>query len=190
MNTENLKIFPRAFHGAPSRSSTVRPDGSRYVVISIRDAFLDPKTMASTNQMLLELSEKDDVKIIINSPGGDTSALSLLLSAMKACKATITTHCTGIAASCGAVAWMYGDKRTCSKMGRVMFHGTSTMGAAGNSKELIESLEDRLDTFIELLRPAIEWNILTEEEFDEMINKKSDIYLTYDVLKERGALAA
>ena len=184
----DFRFTSRKFAGEPSISFCPNEKENSSLIISIGDAFLDMKTMSMAVTRLLLVDENTDVLILINSPGGNVATMRTLLSAMAACKAKITTHITGIAASCGAITWLYGDTLTMSESARVMFHGSSHHGVSGNTVQLAESLEAHAQLMKELMQPALDKNILTEAEFTEMVENKTDIYLSKSDLQQKGAL--
>jgi ATP-dependent protease ClpP protease subunit len=186
---DSFRFRPRTFSGEASISSYTTDDKDSRIIISIRDAFLDPKTLSAATTRLLMADKDAQILMLINSVGGNVYALRQILAAMEVCEAKITTHVTGIAASCGAMLWLYGDELTMSPLARVMFHGSSMMGITGNTVQLAETLEKQVEVLNNMLHPAITKNILTEEEYDNMVNGKSDIYLTYQELKAKGVVA-
>lgn len=186
---DTFRFMPRKFAGEASLSTYLDDDKQAHLIVSVRDAFLDPKALTMATSRLLLANEDTQVKMLINSIGGNVYAMRQLVSAMHACKAKINTHVTGIAASCGAMTWLNGDTLTMSPVARVMFHGSSMMGLRGNTVELAETLEGQVKVLDGILRPAIAKNILTEEEYENMLQGKSDIYLTYQDLAKKGALS-
>lgn len=184
---DTFRFIPRQYCGAPSISFS-STEGKDKTIISIRDAFMNPKTMVTAVTRLMTAGADDKVIILINSFGGDVSALRQLLAAMHACKATIETHVTGIAASCGAMAWLYGDTLSMSESALVMFHGSSNFGISGNTMEIAEQMGLLVENMREILKPTIEKGILTEEEFTNMLEGKSDIFLSHADLNAKGVL--
>eukprot|EP00475_Leptophrys_vorax_P031418 TRINITY_DN4759_c1_g1_i1.p1 TRINITY_DN4759_c1_g1~~TRINITY_DN4759_c1_g1_i1.p1 ORF type:complete len:353 (-),score=-7.93 TRINITY_DN4759_c1_g1_i1:26-976(-) len=76
---------------------------------------------------LLLLDAQDpsqDIKLIINSPGGSVTAGMGIYDAMKLCRADVSTICFGLAASMGAFLLAAGSKgkRFCMPNSRVMIH--------------------------------------------------------------------
>jgi ATP-dependent Clp protease protease subunit len=67
---------------------------------------------------------EDDIKLIINSPGGSVNAGLAIVDAMKRCKCDVSTICTGMAASMAAVILSCGTvgKRYATPFCEVMIH--------------------------------------------------------------------
>lgn len=72
----------------------------------------------------LEEVGDEDIKLIINSPGGTVTAGLAIVDAMKRCKCDVSTVCTGMAASMAAVILSCGTvgKRYVTPLCEVMIH--------------------------------------------------------------------
>ena len=72
----------------------------------------------------LAAKSREDITIVINSPGGSVSAGLAIYDAMNRCGCDVRTVCTGIAASMGAFLLSSGTrgKRFCTPMSEVMIH--------------------------------------------------------------------
>ena len=94
---------------------------------------------------LLTLDEEDNkpINIMINSPGGEISALDSIIDAIKGLKSEVNTVCLGQAASCGAVLFSLGKQRLIGKNSNVMIHELSAwnVGSYSQIKEQMESLD-------------------------------------------------
>jgi ATP-dependent protease ClpP protease subunit len=133
--------------------------------------------------------ENDDVSILINTPGGSVLACRAIIAAMRACSADVNGILYGQAASCGAIIAINCDKLIVGEYAQLMFHGSSSMGANGNTQELTEGLTGMIDLVKELTRPAVEKKFLTEEEFNNAFDKKCDVFISYEQLKQRGVVS-
>ena len=89
---------------------------------------------------MLNLLPKDKqpkrILIDINSPGGIIWSLNHLLQTMKESKIPVDTHTSGLAASCGCLLLMHGQRRTATKYADIMSHQFS-WGAEGKEHELM-----------------------------------------------------
>jgi ATP-dependent protease ClpP protease subunit len=180
---KELKLQPSIFCGEPSISSS-----DTKLVIAVRDALLNPKTVAGVVMRLVHVDPTTDVTMLINSPGGDTRTMCALLAGMHACPAKIHTRITGVAASAMAIVWAHGHTLSMAKHARVMFHGTSTGGATGNTVELREVIDAQLDIYTSMFKTVIAKNIMTAEEVEHMFQRKQDMFFTYEQLKARGVV--
>lgn len=80
---------------------------------------------------MLELPENnlEEIKIQINSPGGDVYSGSAIYTALKQYKGKKTVVVTGLAASMGSVIAMAGDIIKMSPTAQMMIHNVSTFAA-------------------------------------------------------------
>ena len=100
-----------------------------------------------TAQLLfLESSDASkDIQIYINSPGGSVYAGLGIYDTMQIIKPDVSTICTGMAASMGAVLLVAGEKgkRSALKHSRVMIHQPSG-GAQGVASDMEINLREML----------------------------------------------
>lgn len=99
-------------------------------IIFLGTAIDDQVANIVTAQLLfLESSERNrDVQMYLNSPGGSVYAGLGIYDTMQIINPDVSTICTGIAASMGAVLMCAGTqgKRTCLKHSRIMLHQPSS----------------------------------------------------------------
>lgn len=86
---------------------------------------------------LLNILPKKPKRILldINSPGGKLWSLTHLLQTMKESKIPVDTHTSGLAASCGCLLLMAGDKRSATRNADIMSHQYA-WNASGKEHEL------------------------------------------------------
>ncbi len=109
---------------------------------------------------LLFLESQDptrDITIYVNSPGGSVSAGLGIYDTMQLVEPSISTICTGMAASMGAVLLAAGDKgkRMALKHSRVMIH-QPLGGAQGQASDILIQAKQ-----IEMIRAEL-YNILSD----------------------------
>jgi ATP-dependent Clp protease protease subunit len=120
-----------------------------------------------TAQLLfLESSDSSkDIQIYINSPGGSVYAGLGIYDTMQIVKPDVSTICTGIAASMGAVLLVAGEKgkRSALKHSRVMIHQPSG-GAQGvasdmeiNLREMLKLKKELYDIIAEHSGQSYDW---------------------------------
>ena len=136
---------------------------------------------------VLSTATKDDqVKIVINSVGGSVNTGLMIVTGMLRCKAHITTVNVGVAYSCGAMIWAYGDTVIMGSSARLMYHCTSHggQGKTRNMKELSDAIEERiLDAYV----PIRDRGLITEDEMELIMTGKRDLFLNYTDMQERIA---
>ena len=140
-----------------------------------------------TAQLLfLESSDSSkDIQIYINSPGGSVYAGLGIYDTMQIIKPDVSTICTGMAASMGAVLLVAGEKgkRSALKHSRVMIHQPSG-GAQGVASDMEINLREMLKLKKEL------YDIISEHSGQtyEWVEKASDrdYWMTSSEAKDFG----
>lgn len=112
---------------------------------------VDDKSAMHVIERLLYLDSisKDEIKLIINSPGGYVTSGFAIHDTMKSLKSPVSSICTGLAASMGSILLSAGTKgrRFTYPYARVMIHQPSggARGQASNieiqAKEIIKTRE-------------------------------------------------
>lgn len=99
--------------------------------------------------MYLDALNKEEIQLIINSPGGYVTSGMAIHDTMKSLESPISTVCTGLAASMGSILLSAGEKgrRFVYPYARVMIHQPSggTRGQASNieiqAREILKTKE-------------------------------------------------
>ena len=86
----------------------------------------------------------EEIRVYINSPGGEVSSGLALYDVMKAVKCPIRTVCVGTAASMGAVLFAAGNQRDMLPHARVMIHDPLISACPGGSALKFKSMSDSL----------------------------------------------
>ncbi len=180
-----FKLTKRNKPDVPTISKMENTKGGFNYVITIRSAISSPDNFASACDIINTAKEKDTINIVINTPGGYVVSGLTIVSAMQNSKATITTTAVGLVASCGFVIWSYGHNLKMSKFAKLMCHASSGgfMGKTRDQRDNAIAQELRMK---ELIRPAIDKKIITEEQFNKAFDDKADIYINAKDLEEAG----
>jgi ATP-dependent Clp protease, protease subunit len=95
---------------------------------------------------LAALGEVDEIKLRINSPGGDVFDGVAIYNALKNHKAKVTAHVDGLAASAASFVAMAADRIVMPSNSFMLVHNASgfSMGTADDMRALAEDL-DRID---------------------------------------------
>ena len=123
--------------------------------------FVCSKTVVRDLAMLEQMC--DNVRVRINSQGGEVYAGIAIFNALRNSKCNISIYTDGIAASIAGIMAMCGRPHYMSRYSRLMIHSVSG-GVFGNKQDLtrmiseIEALEDTIGTII-----AGKMNITPEE---------------------------
>ena len=92
------------------------------------------------NIMPKEIAPKE-IKLIINSPGGAVHWAFPLINAIKMSEIPVVTIVDGLAASCGCLLLMSGDKRVAMANASIMSH-TYAWGSSGKEHELYAKVRE------------------------------------------------
>lgn len=87
-----------------------------------------------------DYSEKNPIKIYIDSPGGSVVDGLAIHDVMMTCKHHIEVLCIGMAASMAAVILSAGDRRLCTPQSEIMIH-QPLGGAKGQATEILIAAE-------------------------------------------------
>ncbi len=96
----------------------------------------DSVAMETISQIeYLDHNGSDNIKIYINSPGGSVSSGFAIVDAIKRCRCSVYTICTGMAASMGAFILSCGTKRFATPLSEIMIH-QPLGGAQGQASDI------------------------------------------------------
>jgi ATP-dependent protease ClpP protease subunit len=182
---KDFKLVKRANKQVPTMSKMPNDKGGTNWVISVRGCIECPDKYAPMCDVINNASDKDSVLIIINTPGGMVYTGLAICSAIKNCKAIVTTRAVGMVASCGALLWSVGHKLEVCKFSRIMFHASSGgwIGKTRDQKEYAESTEMLMK---ELSTIAVSKKILTADQLKDMFESRQDVYLNCNDLVKSG----
>jgi len=144
------------------------------------------ETGAAMSALLLyfdNLDHEKDITILINSNGGDASALSAIYDTMHMIKAPVKTVCLGKCYSAGAVLLATGSpgKRVAMKNSQIMIHGLQCSfpalgeGDSPRTEKYFNFLMKSNDTIMKMLSKHIGKPIAEIEK-----DCQRDLYLTAD----------
>jgi ATP-dependent protease ClpP protease subunit len=125
------------------------------------------------NLFLDNLKAGDKATIVINSPGGDIIAGFAMANAIKNCKAEITAHIVGIAASMASVIACACDKIVMEEVSFMMVHNpwTVAVGDAETLRHEAEVLDNMRSAIIAFYRGK--FKTLTEDEIKAMCDEET-----------------
>src|SRR5690606_2072539 len=114
----------------------------------------DEVTPRQFREDLEALGDIDELRVYINSPGGDVFAGQAILSTLKRHKARKVVYVDGLAASAASVVAMAGDVIRMPRNSMMMIHNVWTI-AVGDANEL-RGVADALDRISETIVAAYE----------------------------------
>lgn len=134
----------------------------------------------------LDNKSKKDIVLIINSDGGDVSALFAILGAMKIVKSSVATVCMGRAYSAAALLLIAGTKgkRFITPHSDIMFHEVSTEieGKYSSIKDEMISLEHYDDMMQKIAKESL------TIPFNRVLKRRKEAYFNADQALTIGAV--
>lgn len=135
------------------------------VLLDMRKVFLSGEISSESVDLVVKkllflesMDEREPVRLIINSPGGEVLAGLYLYDQLKGMKVPIDIYCTEIAASMAAIILAAGRKghRFILKHSKVMIHepliSPSSGGISGSASSIAKSAESIMQTKRDLVR--------------------------------------
>jgi ATP-dependent Clp endopeptidase proteolytic subunit ClpP len=171
-----LRLMKRKSVNYPTISHHKDEDGKSTWIISIRGIIGGQELYTDVCNILLTASEDDTVIITLNTPGGVVFTGLAIIHAMQKSRATVVTRVIGMAASCGALIWSYGQKLEMCPFSRLMFHASSGgfMGKTRDQRDYAEVTETLMKS---INQRALTKNIITAKQFEDMFEARQDVYL-------------
>lgn len=158
-------------------------DGScKYTVILDQEVIM-PDPYLELVHTIMNLREMDELTIYLCSNGGWVESGINIIHAIQNSKGQIITHAIGMCASIAAVIWSCGKVRKISPMATLMYHMPSG-GYFGKSLDVKDETTSLCVYFSELLT-KITKGILTEEDIENIIDHRKDVYLDGVTVNER-----
>lgn len=142
------------------KTNVIKESGRGYETLGMTDVLLQNREIFLTEEvncetcaelikqlLFLEREGKgEEIKLYINSPGGDVHSGLAVYDCMRLISSPITTICIGDSASMGAILFLAGDKRLMLPNVRIMIHDPSfSVGnVAGKKPHQIKAVLDKL----------------------------------------------
>lgn len=141
-----VELKPNKYWQVKASSSPKTGELIIYGAIYSEQLFEDDITPKVIRDELKALGELDEIKVFINSPGGNAYAGNAIYNILKQHPAKVTVHIDGLAASAASVIAMAGDKVVIPQNGLIMVHRAWTI-MLGNAEEMRKEADtlDRID---------------------------------------------
>jgi len=131
--------------------------------------------------------EREPIKILINTGGGELHAALSLCAAIETSKTPVHTVALGQACSAGFLILICGHKRYAQQYSRLMYH-TGSSGYVGVITVILEH-GDYLASLNEMIQTIVQNHTnITEEQLDDVFMRKTDWYLTIGDALELGVI--
>ena len=141
---------------------------------------LEKKLLCMSIQFDIPIPE---IKIHINSEGGDLFAGLSMSDAIRLCKVPVTTIIEGEAASAATIISVVADKRMITKNSHMLIHQMST-GFWGKYNEFLDEMKNQ-KTLMDIMKKIYnEYTNITIKELNVCLKK--DIYWTPEYCLENG----
>lgn len=183
--------MPRPFGGTiPVISRAKRADdvdGNIYTVQFVGE--IGPITQyLELLQVLDNATGNDQVKLVIDSPGGDVYTAQHIVERMDECKAQVITVASGLVASAATFVWCAGKVKEVGRWGRFMFH-SSLHGDWGKSLAIKENATELVNYMATILTNEMKAGILLGAEIAKILRDKADVEIAGTAMTKRLAKA-
>jgi ATP-dependent protease ClpP protease subunit len=132
--------------------------------------------------LIRNADERDQIKIYINSPGGDLHTAIQFLRVLSETQAEITTSVEGACMSAATIIFLCGDIKEVTPFSMFMFHNYSG-GSIGKGNEMYDQAIFERNWSLDLFT-QIYTGFLTDTEIETMLDGK-DVWLTSEKVLER-----
>lgn len=139
---------------------------------------------ADVKNVIAELTdEKEELKVVINSPGGDVQAGQEIYSILKDIKNPVTINVQSMAASAASMIAMAGDTVKMSPVALLMIHNAST-STAGDYRDMQHTADVLQTVNAAIVQAYIAKTGKSEDELRTMMDKET--WLTANQCLEYG----
>lgn len=139
---------------------------------------------ADVKNVIAELTdENEELKVIINSPGGDVQAGQEIYSILKDIKNPVTINVQSMAASAASMIAMAGDTVKMSPVALLMIHNASTC-ASGDYRDMQHTADVLQTVNTAIMQAYIAKTGKTEDELRDMMDRET--WLTANQCLENG----
>lgn len=134
--------------------------------------WLESDISSYTLAKLIQESQASEIRVRINSYGGEVAEGLAIYNALRNHAAKVTTVCDGFACSAASVVFMAGDERIINEASLLMIHNAWSY-ASGNAKELRKAADD-LDKISTAAANAYRVHMtISEEDLQELLDNES-----------------
>lgn len=139
---------------------------------------------ADVKNVIAELTdENEELKVVINSPGGDVQAGQEIYSILKGVKNHVTVEVQSIAASAASMVAMAGDTVKMSPVALLMIHNASTC-TSGDYRDMQHTADVLQTVNTAIMQAYIAKTGKTEDELRDMMDRET--WLTANQCLENG----
>lgn len=152
------------------------------MTVYIDEGFREPKYYRRVADRIAGLGSNDEVKFIINSPGGRLDGLVTLLDALQQTDANSVAIISGEAHSAASILALNCNQVYVSDYSTMLVHSVH-FGAVGKGADVRDQVKHTLD-FSERIFRQTYTGFLSEDEINQVLNGK-EIWLVGEEIAER-----
>lgn len=162
---------PRYFRIRPG------PGGSRILDLFMTDMVDIYALYSQGNTLIHRMNENDTINLYIHTPGGVVDTAVMFNDSFRYTPATVIGHTGGYVMSAGTMLLAGCDRYDISADSVFMYHGYRSImgGKATNMQSRVDAITAQMTNLIEIM---VAYGFLNEEEFDRILNKGEDVYIT------------
>lgn len=150
MKTTNFLYTPQVLKESSSGYYSVRIEDEMFRNREVQcTGEIDNATCDSLAMQLRHLAAVDpgkEIKLFVNSPGGEVSSGLAIYDIIKSISCPIRTICFGMAASMAAILFISGDQREMLPHARIMIHDPLITNFGGSALQIKTLSDDLLRT--------------------------------------------
>lgn len=151
----------------------------------ITDMIRDMEHYIGLLDILDNATEKDEVIILIDSPGGMVSTGASIASSIHSCKGQVVAIARGICASAASLIWSAAHKSLVSPLARFMYH-MSSHSDFGNSEKIRQRAVSTVDYVHKcLLVEATTKGHITQNELNALTTKGDEVWISAKEMQTR-----
>lgn len=180
-NNVMMSLSPDA---AKCTVSAIKTENGIVFNILLYDIISEPKHYLTLFRICSKAREIDTIRFFCDSVGGSIMTAVSIANALQNTKAKVEKIAFGDVMSAATLIVDCKENTQIAKYSHFMYHMSST-GGLGNTTALIETNQEILKYVIDYLKNAVAEEIITTDEFDLIVNKRQDVYITGPEMAKR-----
>lgn len=182
-NSSNL-LMQVPYEQAKCTISAVKKEEGVVYNVLLYDVITLPKYYMPLFRLCSKATERDEINVYGDSIGGNLATAISIAVAIKNTKAKTKMIALGDIMSAMTVIIDCGENTEISKYAHFMFHMSSS-GGMGNTTQVIEVNQQTFGYILDYLKVAVKNKSITTEEFDLIVNRRQDVYITGQEMAKR-----
>lgn len=142
-----------------------------------------PSNYTEFLNILFGCDENDKIHLKVNSAGGNLYTSLQIYDAIRASKCVVAGYLSGEACSAATIIFLACDAYYTGEFCSMLIHNGSS-GVHGKTTDLI-NYSNHLDEHLKHIISRIYENFLTEQEIEDLFEKKNELYLLSNEINDR-----